>query len=370
MSNLRAELKAELEAEGLFAYHPGRVYAKFFGLLAVALGFFVAALAAPSLWLAAPLFLAGVCTSIALVMIGHDAGHGAVSRHKGVNDLLAYLAFPVIGGMSLTYWKCKHNTLHHSYPNVDGKDPDVKIYPFAIHAGQRATSGWKTLLQRYQGLAFWPLTVFTVVAMRFDGIVFLVTGGRRLVPTRDRRFDILSVVLHHVLWLVVPTAVFGVPFLHALLFYALWSGPAGVLLAAIFLPAHMVLPMFRTYDENFVLQLQTTQNLRTNPLFSFLLVGLDHQVEHHLFQRMSHLSVKRAAPLVKAFCERKGLPYHEQGWGAAIWDSTRQLDRMPHLELTDRPPRTGLVGLPLTPVERGAAEFSDGREPVDQAMGA
>jgi hypothetical protein len=80
---------------------------------------------------------------------------------------------------------------------------------------------------------------------------------------------------------------------------------------------------------------------------------------------MSHLHVKRAAPVVRAFCARHGLPYSESGWGAALWATTKRLDALPHYELLDRPPREDALAMSAAPVEKGRAEFSDGKEPLE-----
>lgn len=368
MANLRAELKSELEAIGAFEYRPWRVYAKAAFLLAVTLGLFAAAWVVPSWWARVPLILAGIWANIGLVMIGHDAGHGAVSSSKWVNDFLGYTLFTLIGGLPLVYWKWKHNTMHHSYPNVVGKDPDVAIFPYAMNREQRVEGGWIAWIQRHQSLMFWPLALLAVVTMRFDGLYWHLTRGRKLAPALDRWIDYVAFALHFASWLVFPPLL-GVPFLAALAAYAAWSIVAGVLLAAIFLPAHMESPIYRGYDENFVLQLRTTQNLITNPVFSYLLIGLDHQIEHHLFQRMSHLNMKKASPIVRAFCARKGLPYVEKDWGAALWATTLRFDQLPHYELIERPPREDGPGLQGGSFELGRAEFTDGREPPALATG-
>lgn len=342
MANLRTELKAELEAAGLLSYIPGRVYAKYALLLSITVGLFALFFIASSWWLKVPLFVAAVTVNVAVVMMGHESGHGAVSRNPWINDLIGLASFPLMAGLSMTYWKYKHNTMHHSYPNVAKKDPDIDLAPFALHSDQRAQeSGVARLFQRFQGLLFWPITLLVGFVMRFDSFKFHLTYGRRLVSARDRAIDLSLIALHYTLWLVVPTVLFGIPILSVLLFYVAWTALVGVLLSVIFAPAHMTQPMFRGYDENFVLQLQTTQNLKTNRLFSYLMIGLDHQVEHHLFQRMSHLNVAAAEPIVRAFCARHGLPYQEQGWGAAIWSVTCRLEHLPDYELVERPPVLG-----------------------------
>jgi fatty acid desaturase len=360
MATLRAELKAELEARSLFDDAPGRTYAKFALLLVAAAGCFAAMFLVGPVWLKALLFVPGMGASTGLVMMGHESGHGGVSRNRIVNDLLGYLAFPIGGGLAMSYWKWKHNTGHHSFPNVVGRDPDTEIRPMAMHAGQAPRNRFEALVQRHQGLAFWPFTLLLCFAMRVDGLKFLLSAhGRRLAPRRDRLVDGVCLALHLLAWLVLPIAL-GAGASTVLGFYLAWTLATGLILGAVFAPAHMALPMYRGYDENFVLQLRTTQNLLTNRLFSCLLIGLDHQIEHHLFQRMSHLHMRMASPIVRAFCARHGLPYAEQGWGAALWETTRAIDRMPQLELLERPPPADLAAMVEAPVALTPSEFRGG----------
>lgn len=338
MGDLRAELRAELAAAGLFEYQPLRVYAKAVLLAAVTVGLFAAMVTVESWWLKAPLFVVVVAVSIGLLMIGHDAGHRAVARNKWINEILGYFLFSVGAGLPLVYWKWKHNTMHHSFPNVAGKDPDVDIFPYAMNPSQRVERGWRAFVQRHQSLLFWPIASLATLTMRWDGIWWHATKGRRLASALDRRIDIAMLVLHYTVWLVVPPLLFGVSIGATVGFYLGWAALSGVMIAAIFLPAHMESPLYSTFDENFVLQLRTTQNLETNRVFSFLLIGLDHQVEHHLFQRMSHLQMRKAAVIVSAFCARKGLPYAKSGWGAALVATTKRLGELSTTDLVERPP--------------------------------
>jgi fatty acid desaturase (delta-4 desaturase) len=38
--------------------------------------------------------------------------------------------------------------------------------------------------------------------------------------------------------------------------------------------------------------------------------GLNYQIEHHLFPRMHHGHYATVAPVVRAFCLERGIPYH------------------------------------------------------------
>ena len=39
--------------------------------------------------------------------------------------------------------------------------------------------------------------------------------------------------------------------------------------------------------------------------------ALNYQIEHHLFPSMPSPTLRRAQPLVRAFCLSRNLPYHE-----------------------------------------------------------
>lgn len=51
-------------------------------------------------------------------------------------------------------------------------------------------------------------------------------------------------------------------------------------------------------------------------LFSWLIGGLNFQIEHHLFMNICHVHYKKIAPIVKKTAESFGLPYHVK---ATFW---------------------------------------------------
>ncbi len=47
--------------------------------------------------------------------------------------------------------------------------------------------------------------------------------------------------------------------------------------------------------------------------------GLNYQIEHHLFPRVSHVHYPTIAPVVRRFCEERGVPYvHFEGVGENV----------------------------------------------------
>jgi fatty acid desaturase len=56
--------------------------------------------------------------------------------------------------------------------------------------------------------------------------------------------------------------------------------------------------------------------------------GLNYQIEHHLFPSMPRPHLRRAAPIVRAYCERLGIPYTETGLFASYGIVLRYINRV------------------------------------------
>jgi fatty acid desaturase len=100
-----------------------------------------------------------------------------------------------------------------------------------------------------------------------------------------------------------------------------------------FAPNHKGMPVLSGSEQLDYIQRQvlTSRNVRGNPLTDFALGGLNYQIEHHLFPNMPRPNLRRAHPLVHAFCQEHDIPFAETGW----IDSYRQVLR--HLRDVGRP---------------------------------
>ena len=58
-------------------------------------------------------------------------------------------------------------------------------------------------------------------------------------------------------------------------------------------------------------QVLTSRNVRGGRWVDLAMGGLNYQIEHHLFPSMPSPTLRRAQPLVRAFCLRHDLPYEE-----------------------------------------------------------
>ena len=318
------EIRAELAAAGVYRRHERAGWLRLALMVTLAVGSLAALLVLPavSALLLVPVAALALTTA---AMMGHEGSHGSFSSSKRQNRVLTVLTFPLLSGMSELYWHRKHDGAHHGHPNVDGKDPDVDLWPMASSRQEHDSAGpVRRWFQRHlQGWAYWPLTSLMVLGMRVQGVRHLVSRAREGGVDRRWAIDAVSVILHHVLWFGLGTWAFGLgPFVA--IYTAVWA-LVSVCLALIFSPAHIGLPVLSTQHPDWLHQLETTRNFRVPRWTSWFFVGLDHQIEHHLFPRIAHQELPRASLLVKAWAHRVGAPHRTVGYGEALWSVTRAM---------------------------------------------
>ena len=321
------ELRKRLQRAGVFERREGAAWMAFIGLLAVFALLTAVQISGP-LWLAVLIVpLQGLVLTPA-AMHGHDGVHRAHSKRAWSNDLIGFLAFPLLGGLGAVYWRMKHNGAHHVHPNLiteDKSDPDMNMWPLATSRFAHDRSGpVRRLFQRtIQGYAFWPITMFMAPMMRVLSFVYLARYVRKKGVDRTVKLDLLCLAAHYTLWLLVPSLFFGFwPVLGVYL--GAWA-VVSVMLAVIFAPGHIGLPVVYDHGDFWSLQLQTTRNLKLPRGFGWYFVGLNYQIEHHLFQNIAAQQLPRAAPIVRQWCEEHGLPYYEATLGEGLAAVTRFL---------------------------------------------
>ncbi len=314
-------LRIELASAGVFEHRELRSWGKLAVLLAaIAAG--LTAIALIGWWIAILLvpLLAVLCTATA--MLGHEGSHRSFSASSVRNGLISYFAFPLFSGLSTLYWREKHDRLHHGHPNVEGVDPDIKPFPFVSSRGDHERCGPKSrwFQRNLQRWVFWPMSTLMALGMRRSSLVYVVSYPRRNGgPDGAWWIELACLVVHYVGWLVIPAVVWG-PLVAFALYSALWAG-VGVCLALVFAPAHMGLPVTNGQQHDWIHQLETTRNLELPRLVSFFFIGLDYQIEHHLFPRIPHKNLSRAAEITAAWCKREGVPYRSEPYLDALADA-------------------------------------------------
>lgn len=276
---------------------------------------------ATSWWTVIPL---AVILGLAMAAIGfniqHDGGHKAYSESKWVNKIMA-LTLDLMGGSSYL-WNWKHNSIHHTYPNIDGQDDDINVG----FLGRLSPQQKRLPFHRLQGIYLWLLYGFLAIKWHlFDDFHNIATGriGGHKIP-RPRGTDLLVFILGKVVFFSLA---FVIPWLlHPLwkvaVIYSLAAFVSGVVLSIVFQLAHCVqeasfpVPVAapgggeRIETEWAVHQVQTTVDFaRRNPILCWFLGGLNFQIEHHLFSKICHIHYPALSKVVEETCRDFGIRY-------------------------------------------------------------
>jgi fatty acid desaturase len=323
-----------LRAAGLFEPHELDGWAQ---LVMLVLGVVVCLTSIPVCphWAALLLVPAAGVMATSAAMLGHEGSHKSFSKSPARNSLLAHVAFPVFSGLSAMYWHDKHDVKHHGHPNVARQDADINPWPFTMSLEDHETFGPKMrwFQRNLQRWLFWPMSCLMAIGMRRSSVLFLVAHPKRRGIDREWALDAVSVLAHYVLWLVMPALIWGP--MAIVVYLATW-GVSGVCLSLVFAPAHIGMPVLGDQHHDWLHQVETTRNLEMPRFASWFFIGLDYQVEHHLFPKIPHQSLPAAAAITRAWCTRHGIRYHSEPYLEALADSVRFIGSAWARPATDR----------------------------------
>ncbi|MGH9044910.1 MAG: fatty acid desaturase family protein [Acidimicrobiales bacterium] len=242
-----------------------------------------------------------------LGFLGHDAGHQQVFRSQRGNRLLGLAVGNALIGVSFGWWVPKHNA-HHAFPNQIGRDPDIGdglvIVPTEGSSGPGRSLA--LFLARRQALVFFPLML-----LRSSGLYLYSTLQLLRRHDRSAAIEATSVLLSAALYFT--TVVWVLSPWKALVFLAVHQAVFSILLGCSFAPNHKGMALLLG-DEAMGFarrQVTTSRNVTGGPLLTFVMGGLNYQIEHHLFPTMPRPNLVRAQPLVRSFCASCGLRYSE-----------------------------------------------------------
>jgi linoleoyl-CoA desaturase len=286
----------------------------------LAVSYLLLVFAAHAWWQSVPLaVLLGLAAAGIGFNIQHDGGHHAYSDRRWINKLMA-MTLDMIGGSSYL-WHWKHVVIHHTYVNVTGHDSDLNLGIF----GRVTPHQPRLAFHRWQHLYLWPLYGF--LAIRWH----LVDDFRRLIAGRIGRHRIRRPTGGDLVVLVAGKAIFfgwafGVPLLFhpasaVLVHYGVAALVLGTTLSVVFQVAHCVeqaaFPPASARTRRIerawaVHQAETAVNFaRPSRVVGWLLGGLNFQIEHHLFPRISHVTYPAISKLVEQTCRDFGIAYTE-----------------------------------------------------------
>lgn len=271
-----------------------------------------------ALWLIMGIGIVGIGTGIM-----HDSNHGAYSSKKSVNMLLGSL-LNFIGGYDRN-WRIQHNILHHTYTNLDGLDEDIAGTVLIRMCPHKP----RLRIHRFQHIYAWGLYALmnlTWVILKDFKLIFRYNKEGLLKKEKiTLRKALAEVVLLKLFYIgniiVLPVLFSGMGWGQVLLGFLLMHIVAGLSLACIFQPAHvMETSSYPVPDEDRKIEdnwakhqlLNTTNFAPGSKITAWFIGGLNYQIEHHLFPHVCHIHYPKLSKIVKSVAERYGIPYNVQ----------------------------------------------------------
>ncbi len=320
--NLKVSVDEYFEKNKIKKTGDWRLYIKTIILISVAIAtysflIFAKPGALPALLLCAVLGYSMACIGFSVM---HDANHGSYSTNPKLNDLLG-LSMNFMGASSY-FWKQKHNIIHHTYTNVDGIDDDIAKSPVIRQCeSQRWIPAHK--IQHLYLLPVYALSsIFWVFIMDFTKYFThkIYTTDAWKMKLKNHIIFWATKILYVACYMVIPMAIWG--FLPWLAGFFIMHAFMGLTLSLVFQLAHVVentefetiaLDETKHVDTAWAeFQLKTTANFAMgNKVISWFVGGLNYQIEHHLFPRVSHVHYPAISKIVMEKCAEYNLPYNK-----------------------------------------------------------
>lgn len=267
-----------------------------------------------SLYITSGLGMAGIGMSVS-----HDAIHGSYSNKQKINTLIGYTINLI--GANATVWKIQHNVLHHTFTNIEHADDDINA-PFFLRFSPHAKKYWSHQYQHiyiwfFYGLATisWVTTKDFVRINRYHKMGFLNEKNE----FRNALIGIIGwKLLYYSYALILPLIMVDLPWWLILLAFLSMHFLTGLLISIVFQVSHIIPGAeFPRTDKNgliagdwYMHQFATTINYSPrSKLFTWLIGGLNYQIEHHLLPGVCHVHYKELSKIVIDTAKEYGMPY-------------------------------------------------------------
>lgn len=304
------DLAAAIQGAGLMRRRYGYYWAKLIVLPLILAATIVLFIAVGDTWW--QLFTAAAFAIIftQIAFLGHDAAHRQIFVSGKWNDWTSLIIGDLLVGMSYGWWRHKH-TRHHANPNKEGADPDIElpVISFTAEQAERRRNPVTNWMISHQGAFFFPILLLEGISLHATGIARVL--NKEHVDRRWIEIAFLAIRIGGFIALVFVVLSPGIAFA----FLAVQLGLFGVYMGASFAPNHKGMPLVPPHLKLDFLRRQVlmSRNVRGSWFMDTFLGGLNYQVEHHLFPSMPRPHLRHAAPMVRGYCKRLGIPYTETG---------------------------------------------------------
>lgn len=257
-----------------------------------------------------------------MAMIGlciqHDANHGAVSRKEIINRLWGYTQ-DWIGGSSLL-WKHHHVLLHHAYTNVLEYDPDITTDILRLHNNIKCKP-----YHYWQKIYIWFLLLLLPINWHFTEFLDLynmkhMSHKISSMAKNEMYIGLFLRILFYIRFYIIPIYLY--PSFYTLLNISVSLAVGGIYLGINFIISHNFEGVINNDAKSAkadwaILQIESSSSIGGR-LLGFFHGGLNYQIEHHLFPRISHVHYYKMMPLIKEWCIKYNIKYN---YYHSLWDN-------------------------------------------------
>ena len=248
----------------------------------------------------------------------HDACHGSFSTNDTVNEIMGY-TLNILGGNSFL-WKQKHNIIHHTYTNVDGVDDDIAKSPVIRQCYTQKWVPAHKVQHLYLPFIYAITSLAWVFIMDFQKYFSykIYTTERWKMNFKENAIFWLGKLFFLIVYMIIPIKIVG--FMPWLICFLTLHITMGFALSLVFQLAHVVEGAhFESAYQDLhvennwaVHQVLTTANFAPkNLIINWYVGGLNFQVEHHLFPKVSHIHYPALRKIVIETCKEYNIPYNE-----------------------------------------------------------
>jgi len=184
-----------------------------------------------------------------------------------------------------------------------------------LHPSQK-----KRLIHKYQHIYF-PILYslsYIIWSLYFDMEKYFSINEKlnpHKMKIKDHFIFWIGKVLAISIFFIIPTVFLGVT--KAITMYLCFGIFCGLTLSLIFQLAHITegvnfkIDKIEKEEGWFIHQIKTTANFSLkNKLVHFVCGGLNFQIEHHLFPKVSHIHYPKLSKIVKETCEKFNIDYN------------------------------------------------------------
>ena len=265
----------------------------------------------------------------------HDGSHFAVSQDWRINWGVQYMCRVIVSPYD---WLHQHVIGHHPYTNIHNKDPDLN-HSREIRYTEHTKWNTKYIKQEKK---YFMLTAFLLLVVNIKNSLLLIFTQKyndyvHKIPVEVKYIllHFLDIFLYVYLFFILPFQIWT-PFYaikHAIIPYLILSSIFNINASV----NHTHKSCIKGQNKNWYIHQVTTSNNFGNHLpHYYTSIGLNYQIEHHLFPTLNHCHLHDIQPIVKSLCEKHGILYHHTGGYKeaimGVYEHLREMGKKPVTE--------------------------------------